>query len=83
MINVEDAPNLQQKPQYAAAAAAAAGRHNLTECNVCLRKMRSDNLKRHVLKHRELNTLDKEEIREEVKRREKLRETREEREQLV
>ena len=54
-----------------------------TESNVCLRKMRSDNLKRHMLKHRELHTLDEEEIRDEIKPRKKLRETREEREQLV
>ena len=45
--------------------------------------MRSDTLKRHMLKHRELQTLDEEEIREEIKRRKKLRETREEREQLI
>ena len=25
------------------------------DCKVCLRKMRSDNLKRHMLKHRELH----------------------------
>ena len=36
-----------------------------------------------MLKHRKLNTLDEEEIREEIKRRKKLRETRENREQLV
>ena len=53
------------------------------ECKVCLRKMRSDNLKRHMLKHRELHSLDEDEIREEIKRRKGLRETREEREQLV
>ena len=53
------------------------------DCKVCLRKMRSDNLKRHMLKHRELYSLDEDEIREEIKRRKGLRETREEREQLV
>ena len=67
----------------AAAAAAAAGRHKQTECHVCLLKMRSDHLKRHMLKHRESHNLDEEEIRDEIKRRKKLRETREEREQLV
>ena len=36
-----------------------------------------------MLKHRELNTLDVDEIRDEIKSREKLRETREDREQLV
>ena len=35
--------------------------------------MRSDNLKRHMLKHRELHTLDEDEIRDELKRRKKLR----------
>ena len=40
----------------------------------CLRKMRSDNLKRHVLKHRELHTLDEVEIRDEIKRRTELTE---------
>ena len=37
----------------------------------------------HISKHRELHTLNEEEIREEIKRRMKLRETRDEREQLV
>ena len=78
MIKIEDASYLQQKPP----SAAAAGRHKQTECNVCC-KIRSDHLKRHMLKHRELHTLDEEEIRDEIKRRKKLRETREEREQLV
>ena len=63
--------------------AAAAGRHKQTECHVCLRKMRSDHLKRHMLKHRKLHNLDEEEIGDEIKRRKKLRETREAREQLV
>ena len=36
-----------------------------------------------MLKHRELHTLDEEEIRDEIRRRKKLRETREELEQLV
>ena len=78
MIKIEDASNLQLKPQ-----SATAGRHKHAECNVCLRKMRSDTLERHMLKHRELHTLDEEEIRDEIKRRKKIRETREEREQLV
>ena len=45
--------------------------------------MRSDTLNRHMLKLRELTTLDEAEIRDEIRRRKKLRETREEREQLV
>ena len=64
-------------------AATAAGRHKQTECHVCLGKMRSDHLKRHMLKHRLLHNFDEEEIRDEIKRRKKLRETREAREQLV
>ena len=58
-------------------------RHKQVECQVCLRKMRSDTLKRHMLKHRELHSLDEDEIRDEIKRRKKLVETREDREQLV
>ena len=46
-------------------------------------KFCSDAPKRHMLKHQELHTLDEEEVRDEIKRRKKLRETREEREQLV
>ena len=60
MIKIGDASNLQQKPQ-------SADRHKLVVCNVCLRKTRSDNLKRHMSKHRELHTLDEEEIRDEIK----------------
>ena len=76
MIKIGDASNLQQKTQ-------SAERNKQVECHVCLRKMRSDNLKRHMSKHRELHTLDEEEIRGEIKRRKKLQETREGREQLV
>ena len=77
MIKIGDVSNLQQKTQ------SAVGRHKQTECNVCLHKMPSDHLKRHMQKHRELHTLDEEETRDEIKRRKKLRETREDREQLV
>ena len=58
-------------------------RHRQVECNVCLQKMRCDNLKRHMRKHRELHTLDEDEIRDEIKRRKKLLETKEDHEQLV
>ena len=58
-------------------------RHKQVECKVCLRNMLSNNLKRHMLKHRELHELDEDEIRGEIKRRKELRETRQEREQLV
>ena len=58
-------------------------RHRKMECKVCLRVMHSQNLKRHMLKHRELYVLDEDEIREEIKQRKILHETREEREKLV
>ena len=77
MIKI-DASNLQQRPQ-----SAAAGRNKQTDCNLYLCKMQSDHLKRHMLKHRELYTFDEEEIRNEIRWRKKLWETREEREQLV
>ena len=57
-------------------------RRRQVECKVCLRKMRSDHLKRHMLTHRELHTLDEDEIRDEIKRRKQLRERMEYREQL-
>ena len=37
-------------------------RHKRVKCNVCLRKMRSDNLKRHTQTHQKLHTLDEEEM---------------------
>ena len=84
MIETGDAPNLQQQQQQQQQQKPQpADGHKQTEFNVCLRKMRTDNLERHMLKHRELHTLDEEEIRDEIKRRKKLRETREEREQLI
>ena len=59
-------------------------RNKNVECNVCLRKMRSDHLKRYMLKHRELYTLDDDDdIHDEIKRRKKLLETKEDHEQLV
>ena len=35
-------------------------RHRKVECKVCLRTMRSNNLKRHMTKHMELYMLDEE-----------------------
>ena len=58
-------------------------RHKQVECKVCLRKMRSDTLKRHMLKHRELHTLDEDEMRDELKHRKKLQETKEDRGPLL
>ena len=58
-------------------------RHEQVECTVCFRKMRSDNLKRHMRKHRDLYSLDENEIREEIKERKRQYEDREERKRLV
>ena len=44
-------------------------RNKEIECNVCLRKMRSDHIKRHMRKHRDLYSLDEGDIREEIKER--------------
>ena len=48
-------------------------------CNVCLRKMRSSHHNRNMLKHRKSYELNEDEIREEIRLRKKLRETRVER----
>ena len=53
------------------------------ECKICLRKMRSDNLKRHMHTHQKLYTLEDVEMREELKRRKQLREVREEQERVI
>ena len=45
--------------------------------------MRSDTLKRHMRKHRELHNLDESEMREEIKQRKRQKDDREKREQLV
>ena len=58
-------------------------RHKQVECIDCLRKMQSDNIKCHMLKHRELYLLDVDEIRDEISHRKKLQETRENRLQLM
>ena len=82
MDNSEDTSNLSVTVT-ATTKSRSTDRHKQAECKVCLRNMRSNTLKRHMLKHRELHTLDENEIHDEIKRRKKLRETREEREQLV
>lgn len=58
-------------------------RHRKVECKLCLQGVRSDHLKRHMSKHRDLYDLNEEEMRNEIKRRKKLGETREEQEQLI
>ena len=60
-----------------------ADRHKRVQCKVCLREMRSNNLKRHRKTHGKIHTLDEEEMRDEIKRRKKLHKTREEREKLM
>ena len=58
-------------------------RHGQVECTVCFRKMRSDHLKRHMRKHRDLYSLDENGMREEIKERKRKHEDREARKQLV
>ena len=58
-------------------------RHAQVECTVCFRKMRSNNLKRHMRKHRDLYSLDEKDMREEIKERKRQYENREERTQLA
>ena len=43
-------------------------RHKTVECRICLRKMKSDKLKRHLKTHRDFHHLDDDELREEIKR---------------
>ena len=58
-------------------------RRREVECNVCFKKMRSNNLKRHIEKHRDLYSLDENEMREEIKERKRQYEKREERTRLA
>ena len=54
-------------------------RHSQVECTICFRKMRSNNLKRHLRKHRDLYFLNENDMREEIKERKRQYEYREER----
>ena len=58
-------------------------RNKPVECKVCLQKMRSDTLKRHMQKHQKLFNLKEGDMREEIIRRKQLRYVREEQEQLI
>ena len=58
-------------------------RNNQRECKVCSPKMRSDNMKRHMRKHRDLYSLDENDMREEIRERKRQYENREERKRLV
>ena len=58
-------------------------RHSQVECTLCFRKMRSDNLKRHLKTHRDLYSLDEKDMREEIKERKRKYEHRQERIQLA
>ena len=49
----------------------SADRHKRVECKVCFRKMRSNNIKRHMKTHKKL--LNQVEMHEEIERREKLK----------
>ena len=57
--------------------------HKQVECTICFRVMRKDNLKRHMRKHRDLYSLDENDIREEIKERKRQHESRQERKHLV
>ena len=58
-------------------------RHGQVECIVCYKKMRSDHLKRHMRKHRDLYSLDENDMREEIKDRKRQYDNKEERKRLV
>ena len=58
-------------------------RHVQVECAVCFKKMRSDHLKRHMRKHRDLYSLAENDMREEIQKRKRQYENRLERIQLV
>ena len=91
VVNEEDAQAINVKEPFEVVINVKIGDKNETirnrnrnkqiECKDCLRKMRSDTLKRHMLKHRELYKLDEDEICDEIKHRKKLRDARED--QLV
>jgi len=51
-------------------------RNTQIECKVCLRKMRSDIIKRHMRKHKDLYSLDEEDMREEIQQRKRQYENR-------
>jgi len=54
-------------------------RHRTIECAICLQKMKSDKLKRHMKTHRDIHHLEDTELRNEIKRRKKIHEMNEER----
>ena len=75
---VELGDSLKKKRRYRSAT-----RNKEVECKVCLRKMRSDTMKRHMRKHKDLYSLDENDIREEIKHRKRQHQNREERKRLV
>ena len=58
-------------------------RHKTVCCTVCSKYMSSANFKRHMRKHRDLYSLDENDIRGEIKERKRQYENREERKRLV
>ena len=58
-------------------------RNKNVECMICLRKMRSDNMKRHMRKHRDIYSLDEKDMREEIKERKRQYDNKEARKRLV
>jgi len=61
----------------------SANRNKTVECRICLRKMRSDTLKRHMQTHRDIRHLEADEVRTEIKKRKKLHDIDKERKQSV
>ena len=58
-------------------------RNKNVECMICLRKMRSDTLKRHIRKHRDIYSLNEKDMREEIKERKRQYDNKEARKRLV
>ena len=58
-------------------------RHRQVECSVCFKTFRSNNLKRHMRKHRDLHSLAEKDMREEIKARKRQYENKLERIRLV
>ena len=61
----------------------AKNRNKTIQCNVCSRYIRSDHLKRHAKTHKDILSMSEDEMREEMRQRKKMRNTREELEQLI
>ena len=58
-------------------------RNKNVECMICLQKMRSDTMKRHMRKHRDIYSLDEKDMREEIKERKRQYDNKEARKRLA